>query len=812
MKTKVSVVIPTYNGYHLLEKNLDSVIEIVRDGDEIFIADDNSNDETRQYLLSRFDLEKISSNLEFDFYQNKINLKNKSITFSFLANKKNLRFGANCNLAIKLVKQNYVFLLNNDVVPKTKNIFEILLKNFQKDKDVFAVSCLEYENHKKINSGKNKIWFEKGRFFHSRDKKLKSGSTAWASGGSCLLDRKKFLSIGGFDKRYYPAYWEDIDLSWQARKKGWKILFEDKALVHHNHETTNQSVFGNAKIEQMSWKNGSKFTWKNGNLKQKLLFLLYLPYWSFKRDRLLFFTILLIFLGIFFHFLNFSKLPVGFHEDEAAIGYNGFAIWQQRRDEWLNKLPISFRSFGDYKAPLSIYLNGFFTFVFGLEIWSVRLPSLIYSLLSVFFFVQLIKQLFLYLDYPKAEIDRFAWLGGFLVVFNPAHFLFSQIAYEVSLVFFLIVLALFYFFKFINTNKKTFLLLSSLVFGFSFYAYHSCKVFTPLLVLVLLIIFRKQIFKKKNFVTVFFCFFLNIILLIPLLKDSLFGDGLTRASVSFLFSEEYNFIQKFILFFKNLFFYFNPKFLLFGDNLDNWRHGTNFLGIIYPITFIFFLKGIFDSLNSFFKKNIFNRDKKISIFLFFGLFFAILPSLITFNSPHVLRSFLVLIFIIIFALLGFFNFYFHLKNQKKRKIFFYLFLVVQFCCFSLFYWHYVFIYPKKSSLDFQEGYQEVFSEIRLYLDGKSKPKVRNVYFTQKHGNPYIYTLFFNEIKPLSYHQGALFQYQFLSKFNKGDLEREKSLIVVDDDVDIDNDLAEKIIYGADGLIKFKIYLTNDLRK
>src|SRR3990172_10276994 len=69
-----------------------------------------------------------------------------------------------------------------------------------------------------------------------------------------------------------------------------------------------------------------------------------------------------------------GQVPHGMYWDEAAIGYNGYAVLTTRRDEWLTRLPVSFWSFGDYKAPLAIYLNGLFTAVFGMTLWAVRVP------------------------------------------------------------------------------------------------------------------------------------------------------------------------------------------------------------------------------------------------------------------------------------------------------------------------------------------------------------------------------------------------------------------------------------------------------
>lgn len=94
-----------------------------------------------------------------------------------------------------------------------------------------------------------------------------------------------WLELAGFDQRFYPAYWEDIDLSFQARKRGWLILFEPQATVEHNHETTNNSVFGQDKIRQMSWSNAIKFTVKNADFLQLVQFYLWRPYWWYQAQK-----------------------------------------------------------------------------------------------------------------------------------------------------------------------------------------------------------------------------------------------------------------------------------------------------------------------------------------------------------------------------------------------------------------------------------------------------------------------------------------------------------------------------------------------
>lgn len=261
----VSAVIPTYNGRHLLEKNLPAVLRCLRTGDELVIVDDASTDDTVAWLAKEIEPK----------------TQEKKISFKVIHNDKNLRFGASVNKGVATASHDFIFLLNNDVSPH-EDVLDYLLPHFE-DSTVFAVGCLETEGTKQ--GGKNKLWFDKGLFIHSRVGEFATGPTAWASGGSALYDKKKWLELGGFDKAYYPAYWEDIDLSFRARKKGWKVLFESKAKVNHNHESTNTDVFGQQKIENMSWQNAHRFVWRNGTIWQKIANLLWRPYWFAQRLR-----------------------------------------------------------------------------------------------------------------------------------------------------------------------------------------------------------------------------------------------------------------------------------------------------------------------------------------------------------------------------------------------------------------------------------------------------------------------------------------------------------------------------------------------
>lgn len=296
----ISIIVPTYNGLHLLQKHLPSVFEAAHDGDEIIICDDASTDDTEQWVVSNFHLfaqaefepnlssqkyYPIPSTETHKLYTGNFKSGKKNVVITLLCNKKNLRFAATVNSAVCLVKSKYFFLLNNDVSVE-KNTINILKKYCVADDSLFAVGCLEYEyDDKGEQSGKNILWFEQGIFKHSKAKDFKFGKTAWASGGSALFSTTKWLLLKGFDIAFYPAYWEDIDISFRAQQKGWRVLFDPEAVVYHRHESTHATVFGSKVINDISWKNSFKFAWKHANFIQKMQVIIWYPYWQLLRIK-----------------------------------------------------------------------------------------------------------------------------------------------------------------------------------------------------------------------------------------------------------------------------------------------------------------------------------------------------------------------------------------------------------------------------------------------------------------------------------------------------------------------------------------------
>ncbi len=250
----ISIVIPNYNGEKLLEKNLPKVLSVVKEA-EVIVIDDASEDGSLKIL---------------DNFKSKIKIIN---------NEKNLGFSSTVNKAVKQAKGEIVILLNTDVVPE-KDFLDPLLKDFQEEK-IFAVGCMDksIEAGKVILRGRGLGKWQRGFFVHSRGEVNKT-NTFWVNGGSGAFRKSIWEKLGGFNELYNPFYWEDIDLSYRALKSGYKILFEPKSIVIHEHEKGSiKSKYSSNEVKTIAYRNQFIFVWENAtDYSLQFIHCIFLPY------------------------------------------------------------------------------------------------------------------------------------------------------------------------------------------------------------------------------------------------------------------------------------------------------------------------------------------------------------------------------------------------------------------------------------------------------------------------------------------------------------------------------------------------------
>lgn len=264
----LSIIIPNYNGQDLLKKNLPLVLKSVKNYKggkvEIIIPDDPSTDNSKEVIE--------------DFIGNIIqkNIIGKTITNN---DKNEAGFSKNVNRGLSLATGDILILLNSDVAPY-ENFLDAMLPHFT-DPNVFAVGCMDesIENGQKILRGRGIGKWERGFLLHSRGNPDKN-TTLWASGGSSAFRQTIWEKIGGLDELYNPFYWEDNDLSYRALKAGYKIIFEKKSVVIHEHEKgAIKKTTDDSQIKKTAYRNQFYFVWLNITDKNFLLsHIIWLPY------------------------------------------------------------------------------------------------------------------------------------------------------------------------------------------------------------------------------------------------------------------------------------------------------------------------------------------------------------------------------------------------------------------------------------------------------------------------------------------------------------------------------------------------------
>ncbi len=240
-----SVVIPNWNGRDLLEKYLPSVIAALagNPSNEIIVVDNGSSDGSADFVRATFPEVRV------------------------LALPENLGFGGGSNAGFRAARNDIVVLLNSDM-RVDRGFLQPLLDGFDGE-NVFAVSCqIFFSDPARLReeTGLTQGWWDRGalRVRHRIDDQVTAAYPCfYGGGGSCAFDRLKFLELGGFDALLAPFYLEDTDLGYMAWKRGWKVLYEPRSIVFHEHRGTIGKKFSPDYIQGVLKKNFILFCWKN---------------------------------------------------------------------------------------------------------------------------------------------------------------------------------------------------------------------------------------------------------------------------------------------------------------------------------------------------------------------------------------------------------------------------------------------------------------------------------------------------------------------------------------------------------------------
>ncbi len=456
--------------------------------------------------------------------------------------------------------------------------------------------------------------------------------------------------------------------------------------------------------------------------------------------------ILIVLLGLFLRIYKLDSVPPGLTWDEASLGYNAYSLSKTLRDEYGTFLPLTLKSFGDYKPALYAYLDIPFVMILGLNEWAVRLPS-VFAGIGFIIVCYLITQEIFKDKNLSLSVAFFASVSSLSIQFSRAGF-------ESNVAVFLNIFGLYLFLRGLRDSK--YLLLSAGALVLSLFCYQSSKLFVPIILTGLFLFFRKEIKISRNLL-------LSIVILAAgivsvYLSTFLFGqadrlsaqnlfayrrseeqitqisneDGLKQESIEFevLHGEWFAYFRGLV---ERYLIYSSPK-TLFVDGDYSPRHSVPDLGIIRLYGLIFIPPGLY----LLWRKR--ENERKI---LIFWLFTASIPAVL---SRDLISSVRALNLVFPFVLIQGFGFYYLAKKLSKaikvKTVFSYGFLIFLVCINLVRYLDYYFVHmPKENSEGWLYGYKQVISKLPN-LSSYSK-----VIFSDTYGQPYIYYLFYTKYPP-----------------------------------------------------------------
>jgi len=457
------------------------------------------------------------------------------------------------------------------------------------------------------------------------------------------------------------------------------------------------------------------------------------------KQKIIIAVLSLLVLSLAVRLFGISKIPLSLNWDETTFSYNAYSILQTGKDEYGQILPLQFKSIGDYKNPMYVYLLIPSISIFGLNETATRLPPAILGTLSVVVLFILVYSFF-------GDL-RLATISGIVLAISPWHIQFTRAGADVGVSSFFVILGICLFFR----RRLT---LSLVAFVGSAYSYYADKFFSPLIILTLVIFFYKDLLKNSGaFIR---ALIVASLLILPILylqfspghinkvsittllsyrfpKDVL--DKLRQQDGNFLFTVFHNYpIEYGTLIIDRYLNHFSPNFLFIRGLEDN-RQRLESMGMLYWSDAIFLVI----SLCTFNKW----KSRKYLLFILIWLALSPLPSAITRSPVHARRALNMIYPLSILIAMGI--------SQIKRTGWLIIGPIVAWSM-GLYFISYVVFTPLKTyqgSAGWQYGYKQLVNFITPIAGNYDRIVVDTGF-----QGPYIYFLLYQKYPPSSYQPQA----------------------------------------------------------
>ncbi len=240
----ISIIIPTYNGRHLLDRTLAHNLQVLASPTiEWIVSDDGSDDKTAEWLAEHFPSVKV------------------------VTSPQNRGFSVTAHRGALAATSEILFFLNNDM--KISDLDLSRLVDELACPDIFAI-VPTIIRPSKDNAFESITWgYFKGGWLTPESYPPESVDITqarpvlWACGGAMAVRRDRYFTLGGFDPLFSPFYFEDLDLSYRAWQRGWASWYMPLGTILHDHQATIGRLFSSAHVAKIHRRNHYLFMWRN---------------------------------------------------------------------------------------------------------------------------------------------------------------------------------------------------------------------------------------------------------------------------------------------------------------------------------------------------------------------------------------------------------------------------------------------------------------------------------------------------------------------------------------------------------------------
>jgi GT2 family glycosyltransferase len=234
---RASLVVLNWDGREVVGPCIDSLIAAAGDDDEVIVVDNASTDGSLEELQARGDVRVVS-------------LSENTFIFGL-------------NYGLEVAQGRYVAFLNNDIVVEP-DFVDRCVERFGDGDDVFAV-CPRVLAAIGADQGSRTagFWHRGLIFYRSLPHSVVPTDCFFAVGGQSFFRKKMLSEIGSIDPLLWPMYHEDIELSYRAWKRGWRIRYAPEAVAHHRGSHSSQKAFSPAQLRSFVRQNEYLTIWKD---------------------------------------------------------------------------------------------------------------------------------------------------------------------------------------------------------------------------------------------------------------------------------------------------------------------------------------------------------------------------------------------------------------------------------------------------------------------------------------------------------------------------------------------------------------------